>query len=60
MNVTGQPAVTLPAGFGSDGLPLSVQMVGRVGGEDTLYALAAQLEQAAPWAERRPPLASGG
>jgi amidase len=60
MNVTGQPAVTVPAGFGSDGLPLSVQLVGRIGAEDTLYALAAQLEQAAPWAERTPPLASAG
>jgi amidase len=53
-NLTGQPAVTLPAGLGSDGLPLSVQLVGRHGGEDTLYALAAQIEAAQPWADRRP------
>ncbi len=56
LNITGQPAITLPAGFGADGLPLSVQLVGRVGAEDTLYALAGQLEQAAPWADKRPPL----
>jgi amidase len=56
-NVTGQPAVMIPAGFGSDGLPLSVQLVGRPEGEHTLYALAAQLEAARPWAEARPPLA---
>jgi len=56
-NVTGQPAVTIPAGIAADGLPLSVQLVGRVGAEDTLYSLAAQLEQAAPWADMRPPLA---
>jgi amidase len=53
-NVTGQPGVTIPAGMGSDRLPLSVQLVGRLGGEETLYALAAQLEAARPWADRRP------
>jgi amidase len=55
-NVTGQPAVTLPAGLGADGLPLSVQLVGRMGAEDTLYRLAGQLEEARPWAGERPPL----
>jgi amidase len=54
-NLTGQPAVTVPAGLGSDGLPLSVQLVGRVGAEDTLYALAGQIEVARPWAQQRPP-----
>jgi amidase len=53
-NVTGQPAVTLPAGSADDGLPLSVQLVGRRGAEDTLYSLAGQIEQARPWADRRP------
>jgi amidase len=57
-NLTGQPAVALPAGLGSDGLPLSVQLVGRMGAEDTLYSLAGQIEAAAPWAQRRPALAS--
>jgi amidase len=56
-NYTGQPAVALPAGLGIDGLPLSVQLVGRMGAEDLLYSLAGQIEQAAPWAERRPALA---
>jgi amidase len=55
-NLTGQPAVALPAGFGSDGLPLSVQLVGRPGAEDTLYSLAGQIEAARPWAARRPEL----
>jgi amidase len=54
-NLTGQPAVSLPAGLGTDGLPLSVQLVGRLGAEETLYSLAGQIESAAPWAERRPP-----
>jgi amidase len=56
-NVTGQPALAIPAGLAPDGLPLSVQLVGRIGAEDTLYSLAGQVEEAAPWAERRPPLA---
>jgi amidase len=55
-NLTGQPAITIPAGFGSDGLPLSVQLVGRLGAEDVLYSLAGQLETARPWSEHRPTL----
>jgi amidase len=57
-NLTGQPAISVPAGFGADGLPLSVQLVARHGAEDLLYALAGQLESAAPWADQRPALAS--
>ena len=56
-NVTGQPAVSIPAGFGSDGLPLSVQLVGRHGAEETLYSLAGQIEAARPWGSERPPIA---
>jgi len=55
-NVTGQPAVTIPAGFGADGMPLSVQLVGRTGAEELLYALAAQIEAAQPWTQHRPPI----
>jgi amidase len=57
-NLTGQPAISLPAGFAADGLPLSVQLVGRPGAEDVLYSLAGQIEAARPWADRRPALAS--
>jgi amidase len=53
-NLTGQPAVTVPIGVDGAGLPTAVQLVGRVGGEDVLYSLAGQLEQAAPWIQRRP------
>jgi amidase len=56
-NLTGQPAVAVPAGLGADGLPLSVQLIGRPGAEATLYALAAQLEGARPWADRWPAIA---
>ena len=55
-NLTGQPALAIPAGLSDDGLPLSVQLVGRPNAEATLYSLAAQLEQAAPWIDQRPPV----
>jgi len=54
-NSTGQPAASVPAGFTDDGLPLAVQLVGRPRDEATLLSLAAQLEAARPWAQRRPP-----
>jgi amidase len=56
-NATGQPAASVPAGFTAAGLPLAVQLVGRPNDEGTLLSLAAQLEAARPWADRRPPLA---
>jgi amidase len=55
-NVTGNPAASVPAGLAPDGLPLAVQLVGRPNAETTLLSLAAQLEQARPWADARPPL----
>jgi amidase len=55
-NLTGQPSIALPAGFGADGLPLSVQLIGRPGAEDLLYSLAGQIETARPWAHHRPPV----
>ncbi|MCW2866280.1 MAG: Amidase [Marmoricola sp.] len=48
-NVTGHPAASVPAGTGTDGLPLAVQLVGRRLDELTLLSLSAQLEQARPW-----------
>jgi amidase len=53
-NITGQPAVSVPAGLSRDGLPLAVQLVGRPNEERTLLSLAAQLEAERPWTEARP------
>jgi amidase len=55
-NVTGQPGVSLPLHQSQEGLPIGVQFVGPAAGEEILIGLAAQLEQARPWAGRRPPL----
>lgn len=55
-NHLGNPAMSVPAGFGADGLPLAVQIIGRPGDEATLLSLAAQLEAERPWADKRPPV----
>ncbi len=55
-NATGQPAVTIPAGFSNGGLPIGLQIVGRPHGEFELLSLAAAFERARPWAHLRPPL----
>jgi amidase len=53
-NVSGQPAISIPVGFGADGLPTNVQLVGKPLNEDTLLQVALQMEAAHPWAHNRP------
>jgi amidase len=55
-NLTGQPAISLPVFQWDDGMPLAVQLFGRPAEEGVLLSLAAQVEAARPWADRRAPL----
>jgi amidase len=55
VNVAGLPAVSVPFSWNDDGLPIGIQLIGRAADEATLLRLSAQLEQARPWADRRPP-----
>ncbi|HTQ14086.1 MAG TPA: amidase family protein [Rhizomicrobium sp.] len=55
-NATGQPAINVPLHWNESGLPIGVQFVARNGNEALLLQLAAQLEEAAPWISRTPPL----
>lgn len=58
-NVTGHPALSLPLHWSTEGLPVGVQLVARIGREDLLLGVARQLEAALPWAGRRPPVVTG-
>ncbi|MEO3997671.1 amidase [Mesorhizobium sp. CAU 1732] len=55
-NVTGQPAIALPVHVTAAGLPLGIQAAGRLGDEETLFSLAAQMETISGWKDRRAPL----
>jgi amidase len=57
-NMTGQPAMSVPLYWNDEGLPIGTHFAGRFGDEATLFRLAAQLEAARPWAERRPPVSA--
>ena len=56
-NVTGQPAISLPLHWSVDGLPMGVQFVAAANREDVLVRIASQLEAAAPWRDKMPPIA---
>jgi amidase len=55
-NHLGNPAMSVPMGIADDGLPTAVQIIGPPNGEGTLLSLAAQIESARPWADKRPPI----
>lgn len=55
-NLTGQPAITVPCGFSSHGLPIGLQLVGRPLAESDIFALAHAYEQATDWHTRTPPI----
>jgi len=57
-NATGQPAMSVPLYWTEDGLPVGSHFVAPFGDEATLFRLAAQLEQARPWADKRPPVSA--
>jgi len=57
-NLSGQPALVLPLGRAASGFPVAVQLAGRYGEEGTILSLGAQLENARPWFDKRPPIAS--
>jgi amidase len=58
-NLSGLPAVSVPAAWTKDDIPIGVQLVGRYGDEATILRLSAQLELARPWIQRRPPICAG-
>ena len=55
VNLAGLPAISLPLHVAQDGLPVGVQLVAGPWREDLLVRVAAVLEEAMPWADRRPP-----
>ena len=58
-NAAGVPAMSMPLAWTDDGLPIGMQLVGRFGAEEMLFALAAEIERASPWRARQPDRGGG-
>ena len=58
-NVTGQPSITIPLETSRSGLPIGIEIDGRIGNDALVLSLAAQLERAKPWKDRRPLVYAG-
>jgi amidase len=58
-NFTGQPSMSVPLYWNAEGLPIGVMFTGRAAEEPIMFSLAAQLERARPWRDRRPPVFAG-
>ena len=56
INATGNAAASVPAGFSSEGMPIGLHIVGRIGAEETVLAASAAFERARPWIQHRPPV----
>jgi amidase/6-aminohexanoate-cyclic-dimer hydrolase len=57
-NASGQPAASLPLGWSAKGLPIGIHLAAAFGQDETLIALCAEVERAAPWAAKRAPIAT--
>jgi aspartyl-tRNA(Asn)/glutamyl-tRNA(Gln) amidotransferase subunit A len=57
-NLTGQPAASVPCGFDSRGLPVGLHVIGRAYEDSVVLRVARAFEQAQPWADKRPAMAS--
>jgi amidase/6-aminohexanoate-cyclic-dimer hydrolase len=57
-NASGQPAASLPLGWSRDGLPIGIHLAAAFGQDETLIALCAEVERAAPWGAKRAPMAA--
>ena len=58
-NQTDQPSISLPLHWSKDNLPIGMMFTGAYGNDALLLQLARQLEESAPWSDRRPPLHAG-
>jgi amidase len=56
-NYSGQPSLTVPAGFDSAGLPIGLQLIGPIGSDERLLETGMAFQRVTAWHERRPPLA---